>query len=207
MSALKGHVQLVESRVRLGDFPQEFPKSFEATDVWYRDFRTVLGRELEGLIALANAKNTSTNDDIEELEAKLESEVEQIFQHLEDVDSPSGGEFETLQARVTELEESIEGLLEGVLDDIELANYYTKAEVDSLLENTSGGPAHKIISMPSDTDANGIVAYSGFATDFEALPSEGKWAVKKQFQDGTELWAGKTQFDQTLDNYLSLTYS
>lgn len=207
MSALKGHVQLVGARVRMGDFPQAFPQDFGGTEVWYRDFRTVLKRELENLTALASERTSAAESEIEALQSKLDSEIERVFQHLEDVDSPTGGEFNSLVARMDAFEETVSQLVEGVLDGIELENYYTKTEVDALVGTGGGGPAHKVISMPSDTDANGIIAYSGFATDFNATTDENKWAVKKQFQDGAEEWAGKTTFNQILDNYLSLTYA
>ena len=67
--------------------------------------------------------------------------------------------------------------------------------------------AHKRITQPATSDGSGLVAYTGFAVDLAASTSSASWAVKKQFQSGSELWAGKTTFDQILDNYLSLTYT
>lgn len=74
-------------------------------------------------------------------------------------------------------------------------------------DGTGGGSSYKIFTMPQTGTAGSLVVYTGFATDLVAQTSEAKWAVKKQFQDGSELWAGKTTFDQILDDYLTLTYS
>jgi len=49
--------------------------------------------------------------------------------------------------------------------------------------------------------------YTGFSKDLNALLSEPKWAVKRVELDDTETWAGKTTFDQILDDYLTLTYT
>jgi len=84
-----------------------------------------------------------------------------------------------------------------------------------LIEVSEGQPGggtsttpYKIWSMPSAVDGSGeIIAYCGFSTDLNALTSEAKWAVKRLYQDGTEAWAGKTTFDQILDDYLTLTYT
>jgi hypothetical protein len=67
---------------------------------------------------------------------------------------------------------------------------------------------YKIITMPLVIDTNGeYIAYTGFSTDYEALLSEAKWAVKKQYEDGSQEWAGKLSFDEILNDYLTLTYS
>lgn len=67
---------------------------------------------------------------------------------------------------------------------------------------------YKIISMPLVIDTNGdYIVYTGFSTDYEALLSEAKWAVKKQYEDGSQQWAGKLTFDEILNDYLTLTYS
>lgn len=88
---------------------------------------------------------------------------------------------------------------------------YTKEEVDDLIDaipgGGGGGATYRIFTQPATADANGLVVFTGFATDTDALTGEAKWAVKKQFEIGTEQWAGKVTFDQVLDNYLSLTYS
>ena len=86
--------------------------------------------------------------------------------------------------------------------------YYTEAEVDALIAGIPTAPTqHKIYSQPAELDSGSIVVYTGFAEDLAALPSEAKWAVKKQHQSTGETWAGKLTFNQILDDFLSLTYS
>jgi hypothetical protein len=75
-------------------------------------------------------------------------------------------------------------------------------------ENLLAQLKYKIISMPLEIDVNGdYIVYTGFSTDYEALLSEAKWAVKKQHEDGSQQWAGKLGFDEILNDYLTLTYS
>jgi hypothetical protein len=65
---------------------------------------------------------------------------------------------------------------------------------------------YKIYTKPQGY-SGGNIAYTGFSEDLSALTSEGKWAVKKMLESGTETWSGKTTFDKILDDYLSLSYS
>lgn len=84
-----------------------------------------------------------------------------------------------------------------------------------LIEVTEGGPGdggattpYKRWTMPGVVDLTyGITAYTGFSEDLNADISEAKWAVKRVREDETEAWAGKTTFDQILDDYLTLTYT
>ena len=66
---------------------------------------------------------------------------------------------------------------------------------------------YRRITMPLTQESDENVAYTGFSMDLEALTSEAKWAVKKMYFDRTEQWAGRSIFDQILDDYLSLSYS
>jgi hypothetical protein len=84
---------------------------------------------------------------------------------------------------------------------------YVRKNADWFVATGGGGTQYKITTMPQTSDENGSVAYSGFSTDLNALTSEAKWAVKKMYENDTEEWAGKTTFDEILDNYQSLTYS
>ena len=65
----------------------------------------------------------------------------------------------------------------------------------------------KIITMPLAEEGGQDVAYTGFSLDYDAGTNEAKWAVKKQYEDTSQQWAGRSDFDQVLDDYLSLSYA
>jgi len=75
------------------------------------------------------------------------------------------------------------------------------------LDSSATGGQYRIHTMPQQIVGGSAIAYTGFSIDLSALTSDSSWAVKKMYQDGVEEWAGKTAFDQILDNYSSLSYS
>ncbi|MHA2064132.1 MAG: hypothetical protein ACXABY_07100 [Candidatus Thorarchaeota archaeon] len=75
------------------------------------------------------------------------------------------------------------------------------------LDDVASGGSYRKVIMPQQVVSDSSVSYTGFAYDLEAQTSEAKWAVKRMHQDGSETWAGKTTFDEILDNFLTLSYS
>jgi hypothetical protein len=99
--------------------------------------------------------------------------------------------------------------IEGYITDAPSGGQpYSRKYGEWVLAASGGsGTVYKIYTMPQAQNASGSVAYTGFSLDMDAATSGADWAVKRMYEAGTEAWAGKTTFDQILDDYESLTYS
>jgi len=110
-------------------------------------------------------------------------------------------QIQNIEINVTSLEEVGITITPQVTDVLIQVN-------DATVVGGGGGSIYKISTKPTYVDIGGeLVSHTGFSTNFNAATSSAEWAVKKELQDGTETWAGKADFDQILDDYLSLTYS